>query len=307
MKITTVINAQGLNPASGIGRKASPGSSRSAPNTAAADQSRRFDTFTMIGTEKSETSEKPAENLSAAKEKLIRKLSTVSEEDKASIAFSSYIEMKKSLLNSKGYVQGQVHSFNLLKEHQAYYTELEANGGLIEGEGKYAFSEMQDGDIADLDAIAKEQGKISQHLDVLCGKIEGKGDEAYCLLGENSVMGFFISHNLYEKMFAADAAVFSAVTGISDSALEIAKGDLNFDKTDVDEDNFLQKANEFIDSIEAREKAITDIWTQYTYDNLFAKEKAMNPNDTLQEVRDMKGTSLSKIISEFERCIMMNY
>ncbi|MCM1487951.1 MAG: hypothetical protein NC203_06270 [Firmicutes bacterium] len=302
MKITTVINAQGLNPASGIGRKASPGSSRSAPNTAAADQSRRFDTFTMIGTEKSEKSEKPAENLSAAKEKLIRDLSTVSDEDKADIALGSYLDMIISLDSSKAYAQKHVNMYNRFKDQLAYYTELEQKGGVIEGKGRYAFEEMKEGDIVSLDRISAGLAKAQDGLDRLCGGVYDSSpnvQHAY----EDEVLSYKF-HQLNEKIFASSAAVFSAVTGQSGSVLEVEKGDLIFDKSGINEENLFEKANAYIEDIENRKKAVTDMWTKYTFDNIFAKN--INPTEATDRLNNME-EPLRKMLAEFCEAFMSEF
>ncbi len=305
MKITTVINAQNLNSTANAGRKASPKPANSNVN-APADFNRRFDTFTMTGTEKTQKANKSKntpKTIDAAKQELIRNLSEYSDEDKANIAFGSFIEMKISLINAKGYVENQVSSFTELKDQQKYYTELAKNGGYIGDEGKYAFSKSKEGDFAAISDISKELDNVQRRLDILCGKVEGTGSEANYLMGENSVLAFF--HKMNEKFFAAEAATFSAVTGIEDSALEINPGDFDFDKTDVTEENFLEKANAVIESIEARDKAVTDMWTQYAYDNLFTRH--VNPTKALDWLKSLEGTQLGHMLSDFHRLVVENF
>lgn len=305
MKITTVINAQNLNPTANTGGKASPKSPKGSVN-APADFNRRFDTFTMTGTDKTQKTNKPENNsktIDTAKQELIRKLSEYSDEDKANIAFGSFVEMKKSLLTAKSYVEKQISSFNNLKSQQKYYTDLAKNGGYIGAEGKYAFSKGKEGDFATISDISKQLDNVQHRLDILCGKVEGTGSEANYLMGENSVAALF--HKMNEKLFAAEAATFSAVTGIDDSALEINPGDFDFDKTDVTEENFLEKANAVIESIEVREKAVTDMWTQYAYDNLFTRH--VNPTKALDWLKSLEGTQLGKMLSDFHRLVVENF
>lgn len=291
-----------------------------AKNASKADQkdgivftpNRRFDSFTMIGTEEKGKSSDEFKELDAKTAELVRSLSMLSSEDKAELAFDSYLDMQKSLFYMKDMVKFQVECFNDLSDKKAYYTDLLNSGCTVgEGGGKYKFSGCtvgERGSSINADDVQKALHKVQQSLDSFCGNFKEE-DIAPQPLPEH-VLGYITYEQLYlgaERIFRSAATVFSAVTGISDSALELEPGELYFDKEGVNEENFLEKANTLLNAITDRSKKLGDIWSEYSYTHRHLMDKLKERLESAERLEEKKGTSIAKMIAQYDEYLFKAY
>lgn len=116
--------------------------------------------------------------------------------------------------------------------------------------------------------------KVQKGLDSWCREVSD--EEIAALPLPEHVTGYITYRNVYfrdEAMFKTGAVVFSGVTGISDSALEIESGELYFSKEGVNEENFLDKANSLLNAITDRSKKLEDIMSEYSYNQHHLMDK----------------------------------
>lgn len=282
----------------------------SAPSkTAAATTSSRFDTFTLVGADKecdkSENSQNTAEakELDAKTKELVKSLSALSAEDKQELAFDSYLDMQQSLLYMKDMIYFQADYFKELKDKKAYYTDLiDSNGIIGEGGGQFKFLGKKEGEIVDIDDVYNALNRVQKSIDTFCGKIppEIPNPNSY----SEHVTGYITYEMLYdgaERMFKSASAVFSAATGITDDALKMEQGEFYFDKEGVDEDNFLEKADNLLNTIKDRSKKLGDIWSEYSYAHCRQMEKLHDRINTAEKSEEKKDASIAKMIAEYDR------
>lgn len=305
MKVTTVINAANINSASNQAKKAANKSAQD--NTLNIDAGRRFDTFTMAGTEKTEkNAEERTKKLSAAKEELVRKLSGFTEEDKWEIAFDSYLGMQRSLLELKHTAKDQLDIFSYVQEEKAYYNHLSENGGLIEGRGKFDYEGMCDGSTVDIDEVCQKLTKLQDRIN---GWFKERPEKPKFYEHPENFPHLYLTSefmcSLSEKVYAYYSAVFSAATGFSADVLNIEKGDLQFDRKGLTEENFMERATEYLDSINERSKQLADLWSEYSYNSRHSEDKITV--DEQEEIRQMKESVLFKELSEYMAVIEQEF
>ncbi len=298
MKIENVkninLNAPSANTVKGAAKADTKRQSSISPNG-------RFDTFTMIGTGEKKNNTDSVKTLDAKTSELVRSLSALSAEEKVEFAYDSYLDMQKALLHMKDMVNAQVESFKDLKDKKVYYTDLLSSGCTIgEGGGKYKFSSYAEGDNINSKDVLNALNKVQKGLDSWCREVSD--EEIAALPLPEHVTGYITYRNVYfrdEAMFKTGAVVFSGVTGISDSALEIESGELYFSKEGVNEENFLEKANSLLNSITERSKKLEDLWSEYSYNHRRLMDKLKERLESAERLEEKKGTSIAKMIAKY--------
>lgn len=284
-------------------------SARSDNNSFILDHNRRFDSFTMSGTNSKKDNSDDFKELDARKAELVRSLSMLSAEEKLEFAYDSYLDMQKSLYHIKDLVEIQVEMFSELKDKKAYYTDLiDSDCTVGEGGGKYKFLGYEEGSSIEAADVHSVLQKVQRSLDLLCGKIDEE-DLVPNPLPEH-VTGFITYEDEYyitEMSFRSASTVFSAVTGISDSALQLEPKELYFNKESVNEENFLEKANSLIDTITNRSKKLGDIMSEYSYNHRHLMDKLQDRLDSAERLEEIKGTSISKMIAKYNQCLFKAY
>ncbi len=270
---------------------------------------RRFDAFTMTGITEKEDNTNNINALDAKTAELVRSLSALSAEDKTELAFDSYLDMQKSLHHIKDMVEFQAECFKDLRDKKAYYTDLLNSNCIVEEErGKYKFSDYNQGSMINSDDVYNALNKVQKSLDSLCGKAKEENTVPKPL--PEHVVGYITyeeQYNRAEMMFRSASTVFSAVTGISNSALEIELGELYFDKEGVNEENFLEKANTLLNAITDRSKRLGDIMSEYSYNQRHLEDKLKERLESAEKQEEKKDASVAKMISQYDEYLYKAY
>ena len=138
--------------------------------------------------------------------------------------------------------------------------------------------------------LSKVQERINCYLP---GKWQNKPDEVFLAFSD-----------LDHRLFKEEAAIFSALTGITDDALILNDESLLRIKSGLTEDNYLVRIDSDINSIKDRLKRITDIMVDYAHGNELVKEKMENPFKATSE--SDKNPHLSKVLEEYRKYLENN-
>lgn len=289
MKITTNINAANTNLSAAKKNSLNPAALKGKLNISGVDNSEELKTKKNFD---------KTEGLSADNAKLIRGLSglsALSKEEKADAVYDSYMGMQNCLRSTLDSLETKRYCFNSLKEQKAYYTDLMEKGGSISEErGKYNFFSKTQGAVVSMEdiesALSEVQGRINNYLP---DKWLNKPDEV--------ILAF---SDLDHRLFKEEAAVFSALTGITDDALTVNDESLLRIKSGLTEDKYLSRIDSDINSIKDRLKRITDIMVDYAHGNELVKEKMENPFKSVSE--NDKNPHLRKVLEEYRKYLENN-
>ncbi len=230
-------------------------------------------------------------------------MSRFSDEEKAEIAFGSYLEMAKAINGMKQAIEYDITCSSEYKDEKAYYTDLLNNGGVIgEGGGRYKFGSNVVGDVAEIEDIQNALSEVQSHIDAWCGK--NAAEKSYPRQMPDGVYGIFtpeVGYRIVEKVFRLSADIFSAATGINDSALDLKDNEFFFSKEGVTEENFLEKANSLLDSVKNRIKQLGDIWSEYSYNTRHLTDKTKDRLKVSWEVRE--NISMNNIVKEYREYV----
>lgn len=276
MKVTNVIHPVDPNLSVKTGKVTLAGSNSAAASSKPAG---RFDTFTLVGTNKPDEAKK----LSFDKAELIRNLESLSEEEKAEVAVGSYISMQKCCKSAISHYETDIYSFKSFQEEKAYYNELKSQGGTVSGEGgKYAFAAVGAGSTID-----------EKEIDAILSQVQERINRFIMAPTEETAR-----YELTDKIFRSASQAFSAVTGISDDALNLEDDSLCKVREGLTEENYLEKANEAINSIKERSKQLTKVMNDYAERNSYAKDKMKDLSNLLSDPHSEK---TDKLIEVFEK------
>lgn len=268
----------------------------------AVDSNRRFDTFTMTGIERKKDGDRNAKNLDEKTAELVRSLSDMSAEDKTKLAFDSYIDMQKSLHYMKEMIEGQIEYFKDMSDKRAYYSGLLDSECIMgEGGGQYKFSDYAEGEHIDRSKVTAQLDKVQKCIDSLCGNNVKEKSEAEPL--PPHVLGYITYDDLYraaERGFRSASEVFCGVTGVSDSALEMERGEFYFDTEGVTEENYLEKANDLLNAITDRSKKLEDIMSEFSYNQRHQADKLKERLETAEMWQKEKDDSIAEMIARYE-------
>lgn len=297
MKMSNITPIRITTPSTG-NAKSTPKSTQSS-NTAV-DSNRRFDTFTMTGTEGKRDRSNNAKKLDEKTAELVRSLSDMSAEDKTKLAFDSYIDMQKSLHYMKEITEFQIEYFKDMSDKKAYYTGLLDSECIVgEGGGQYKFSDYAEGDHIDRSKVTAQLDKVQKCINSLCGNYVEEEPEPLPL----HVLGYITYDDLYrgaERMFISASTVFCSVTGISDSALEMEQGEFYFDTEGVTEENYLEKANDLLNAITDRSKKLEDIVSDFSCNQRHQADKLKEHLETAEKRQKEKDDSIAEMIARYD-------
>lgn len=257
----------------------------------------RFDTFNLVGADEKYINGADVKSLDFKAAELVRNMSKLSEEEKAELAYGSYLEMAKAIGGMKEAIEYDITCFSEYKEEKAYYTNLLKNGGKIgEGGGQYKFGGNVKGDTVKTDDIKAALSEVQSHIDAWCGKKEAEKPEIRQL--PEGVYGIFtheVGYRIAEKVFRLSANVFSAATGINDSALDLKDNEFFFGKDGVTEENFLEKANTMLSAVKGRIKQLGNIMSEYSHNNRYLTDRVKERHkDRIGEMFDSEYRDLGK-------------
>ena len=248
MKVNNTINASNTNLAAITNKQPA---AETAKNKAGKIHFGRFDTFTKV-----EEHEKKTE-CSAEDDQLIKNLDRLSEEEKADVAFSSYLEMRKCLRLAADYKTRQIDTYGNLQEEKAYYTSLMSENGKITGDyGKYAFAAKHGGNYVSKSDVESALAEVQRRLDSLVNPERGVGND------------------LHARIFQISSNVFQAVTGITDDVLNLADESLWKLPDGLTHENFLDTVSENLKSVQKRSDQLQDLMNDYINGNKYAQEIA---------------------------------
>lgn len=243
---------------------------------------RKYDTFTMVGTDSAEKVN--AKNMSMSERfktnnaELIRELDSLSKEEKAEVAVVSYLEMQKHIIYTKSSHENAIDHFNQLQDAKAYYRDLLSGDGKITeeykkyGELSLGFLDGNVGDIADKDELQNAVNEIQGRIDSLIGRYSG----------ESSNEDRF--NNVGAKIYTGYGVMFSTVTGIYDDSLTADGSTDLLDKIDgINEENFIEKQNEVINKLEQRSEKLKEVMNDYMKYNDVAKELMKDPGKLIEK------------------------
>ena len=175
---------------------------------------------------------------------LIRGLSELSDADRMEIAMNSYFQMQGRVSQAIRREESDIGTFNSISDEKAGITALleqaEKNGGSIGN---------PDGTETTTEELAERLDKVQQKMDAFLAPY-GRDEDG------NAKSSAF--NDSVKKDFAAYASVFTGVTGMTSDALE-ATDALAIHKTDRDESNFIQKANESISSLKKQSEGLSSL------------------------------------------------
>lgn len=235
------------------------------------------------------------ENKNADEKQLVRNLSalsSLSKEEKADAIHSSYIGMQNCLRSALDGLEIKRYCFNSLKEQKAYYTSLMENDGVISEErGKYNFFDKTQGAVVDMKDIESALSDVQRHINNYL-------PDNYLNNIDDVILAF---SDLDHRLFKEEAAIFSAVTEITDDALILNDESLKRIKSGLTEENYLERITEDINSIKNRSKQITDIMVDYAAKNDDIKERMNNPAKPISERE--KNPHLEKVLEEYRKCL----
>ena len=174
---------------------------------------------------------------------LIHGLSELSDADRKEIAMNSYFQMQGRVVQAIRREENDIRTFNSISAEKAGISALlekaEASGGIDGADGSETTTEELK------DRLAKVQEKMDAFLAPY-----GRNED-----GSAKTNAF---NDSVKKDFAAYASVFAGVTGLSSDALE-ASSALTVHKTDRDESNYLQKANESLNELKKQSDGLTSL------------------------------------------------
>ncbi|MCR4779725.1 MAG: hypothetical protein K5876_01375 [Ruminiclostridium sp.] len=174
---------------------------------------------------------------------LIHGLSELSDADRKEIAMNSYFQMQGRVVQAIRREENDIRTFNSISAEKAGISALlekaEASGGIDGADGSETTPEELK------DRLAKVQEKMDAFLAPY-----GRNED-----GSAKTNAF---NDSVKKDFAAYASVFAGVTGLSSDALE-ASSALTVHKTDRDESNYLQKANESLNELKKQSDGLTSL------------------------------------------------
>lgn len=261
--------------------------------------------FNIFGSDNSKTDQikiqknaDRAEGLSPENAKLVRdlsSLSSLSKEEKVDAVFGAYMGMQNCLRSELDSLETKRSCFNYLKEQKSYYANLMESGGVISKErGKYKFFGKTQGDVVSMEDIENALSEVQGHINnYLPDKWLNKPDEVTLAFSD-----------LNHRLFKEEAAVFSALTGITDDALTVNDESLLRIKSGLTEDNYLSRIDSDINSIKDRLKQITDIMVDYAHGNELVKEKM---NNILKPISESdKNPHLTKVLEEYRKYLENN-
>lgn len=278
MKISTNIYAVDTNLSAKMGTVTVTGSNREASSNKPAG---RFDTFTLVGTREPNEANK----LSFEKADLIRNLDNMSEEEKVDVAVCSYLDMQISCKEALESQELRTNIFKMCQEEKAYYNELKSQGGVISEEGgKYAFTGMKVGTVVDISSIEAALYDAQEKIDSLI--IPPDGSDSF--------------GSSIDKMFRTEAEAFSAATGISDDALNLNDDSFYKIRAGLTEENYLEKANETMNSIRERSEQLAKVMGDYMEKNPYAKEKMKDINSLLKNDHSAKTFHMIEILEKYQ-------
>lgn len=175
---------------------------------------------------------------------LIHGLSELSDEDKMEIAMNSYLQMQGRVHQAINREEADIRTFNSIADEKARISSMletaKQNGGGIN---------TPDGGELTTEDIEKQLGDVQKKMDKFLAPY-GRDED-----GNARTTAF---NESIKKDFAAYASVFSEVTGITGDALD-ATAELTLHKTDRDESNFVQKAQESIDALKEQSKGLSSM------------------------------------------------
>lgn len=250
MKVNNTINAANTNLAVITNKQTA---AENAKNKAGKVYFGRFNTFTKV-----DEPEKKTER-SAKDSELIKNLDRLSEEEKADVAFSSYLEMRKCLKLAADYKTRQIGTYGNLQEEKAYYTSLlSANGKITRDYGKYAFADKQVGNCVSKSDVESAPSELQRRLDSMVNPEKGVGND------------------LHARIFQISSNVFQAVTGITNDVLNLSDESLWKLTDGLTHENFVDTVSENLKSVLKRSNQLQDLMNDYIKGNKYAQEIAKN-------------------------------
>lgn len=173
---------------------------------------------------------------------LIHGLSELSDEDRKEIAMNSYFQMQGRVVQAVRREENDIRTFSSIADEKAGITALlekaKANGGGLDN---------PDGSETTTEELEKKLENTQAKMDAFLAPY-GRDEE-----GKTKTNAL---NESVRKDFAAYASVFAGVTGLSSDALEASEA-LTVHKTDRDESNFIQKANESIGALKKQSDGLT--------------------------------------------------
>lgn len=246
---------------------------------------RKYDTFTMVGTDSAEKvnakNMSMSERFKANNAELIRELDSLSKEEKAEVAVVSYLEMQKHIIYTKSSHENAIDHFNQLQDAKAYYSDLLSGDGKITEEYKkygelgLGFLDGNVGDIADTDELQNAVNEIEGRIDNLIGRYSGESSN-----GDRF-------NDVGAKIYTGYGVMFSTVTGIYDDALT-ADGSTDLLDTieGINEENFIEKQNEVISKLDQRSERLKGVMNDYMKHNDVAKELMKDPGKIFEKIHN---------------------
>lgn len=212
----------------------------------------RFDSFVMTGTEKNVNGQNSAKKLNTEQQELLRNLDNLSEDEKETAAVCSYIDMQRCCKSAADRQETDIAMFKSLQEQKSYYNELLEKDGVISDKGgKYDFAGVKAGMAVDKSSIKQALADVQKKIGYLTQPPT-----------ENTKM-----YELTDSIYRSAAQTFKTVTGIEDSALELDDDSLCKVREGLTEENYLQKAEENLNSIKNRSKQLGKIFSDYANGN----------------------------------------
>ena len=297
----------GLNPfsASAPHAVAAKNAAKLAQGVNAADLNRRFDTFTMTGTEGKKDSSENTKKLDEKTAELVRSLSEMCKDEEIEPVFDAYVDMQKALGCMKELAEGRISTFNDLMDRREYYSSLlDSQCYVGEGGGQYKFSGYAEGEHVDRSKVTALLDNVQKNIDIMCGNyVEERSNEPL----PPHVLGFITYDDLYEgaeSLFKCAAQEFSGLTGISSSALEMEKGEFNFNTEGVTEENFLEKANDLLNSINERSEKLKDVMTEYLFSKNHKLDKLQARLEAAEERQADKEAVIEKMAEKYDKLLL---
>lgn len=248
MKVNNTINAANTNLAAITNRHTA---AEAAKNKTGKVSFGRFDTFTKVDEPEKKTAR------SAEDSELIKNLDRLSEEKKADVAFSSYLEMRKCLRLAADYKTRQIDTYGRLQEEKAYYKSLLSENGKITGDyGKYTFADKHGGSCVSKSEVESALSEVQRRLDSLVNPEKGVGND------------------IYDRIFQITSNVFQAVTGITDDVLNLADESLWKVPDGLTHENFVDTVSKNLKSVQNRSEQLKDLMNDYINGNKYAEEIA---------------------------------
>ena len=175
---------------------------------------------------------------------LIQGLSELSDSDKMEIAMNSYFQMQGRLYQAINREEADIKTFGSIADEKARITSMlgqaQAKGGSIE---------TADGNELTAEEISGQLDDVQRRMDAFFAP--------YGRDSEGNAKNTAINESV-RKDFAAYASAFEGVTGMRSDALD-ASDALALHKTDRDESNFVQKAEESINSLKKQSESLTSL------------------------------------------------